>query len=98
MDRAGTQLIVGVNSARETENGLGIAECKGFPPVLTDDERQTAVAGCRFVHDVVPNVPYIMSEKFLSHVVEKYVQLWPAVPVFGVVGTVQNARRRVVLI
>jgi len=68
----GTHLIVGVNSAHETTNGRGITECKGFPPVLTDDERLTAVAGCRFVHDVVPDVPYIMSEKFLTYVIEKY--------------------------
>ena len=61
----GTYLIVGVNSD-ET-----ITECKGAP-VMNDQERITAVSGCKFVDEVVPGVPYIMNEEYLKYVIEKY--------------------------
>lgn len=60
-----TELIVGVNSD-ET-----IKQCKG-PPVMSDDERCTAVEGCRFVQQVVPRTPYVMTEKYLSQIMEEY--------------------------
>lgn len=62
----GTQLVVGVNSDKT------IAECKGAAPVMNDLERQTAVAACRFVAEVVPAVPYVMTQEYLKYVMEKY--------------------------
>lgn len=62
----GTELVVGVNSDKT------IAECKGAAPVLNDKERQTAVAGCRFVTEVVPEVPYVMTQEYLMNIIEKY--------------------------
>ncbi|CAM9217293.1 unnamed protein product [Discosporangium mesarthrocarpum] len=61
----GTHLVVGVNSDES------ITKCKG-PPVMNDEERLTAVQGCKFVDEVVPNVPYVMSEEYLDYVIEKY--------------------------
>jgi ethanolamine-phosphate cytidylyltransferase len=61
----GTKLIVGVNSDKS------ITECKGAP-VMKDDERLEAVRGCKFVDEVVPEVPYIMNEEYLEHVIRKY--------------------------
>ena len=49
----GTHLIVGVNSDES------ITACKG-PPVMNDAERQTAVSGCKFVDEMVLDVPYVM--------------------------------------
>ncbi|CAM9129329.1 unnamed protein product [Choristocarpus tenellus] len=61
----GTYLVVGVNSDES------ITKCKG-PPVMNDQERLTAVEGCKFVDEVVPGVPYVMSEEYLEYVIEKY--------------------------
>lgn len=61
----GTHLVVGVNSDES------IARCKG-PPVMNDQERLTAVEGCKFVDEVVPGVPYVMSEEYLDYVIDKY--------------------------
>ena len=61
----GTELVVGVNSAKT------IAECKG-PPVMSDEERITAVGGCRFVAEVIPDVPYVMTREYLMDVMERY--------------------------
>lgn len=61
----GTHLVVGVNSDES------IAQCKG-PPVMNDQERLTAVEGCKFVDEVVPGVPYVMSEEYLEYVIDKY--------------------------
>lgn len=61
----GTHLVVGVNSDES------IAKCKG-PPVMNDQERLTAVEGCKFVDEVVPGVPYVMSQEYLEYVIEKY--------------------------
>jgi len=61
----GTYLVVGVNS------DATITACKG-PPVMNDEERLAAVEGCRFVDEVVPDVPYIMDEDYLKMVMEKY--------------------------
>jgi len=62
----GTELVVGVNSD-ET-----IADCKGCAPCMSDSERQAAVAACRFVKEVVPNVPYVMTQEYLNGIIEKY--------------------------
>lgn len=61
----GTHLVVGVNSDES------IAKCKG-PPVMNDQERLTAVGGCKFVDEVVPGVPYVMSEEYLEYMIDKY--------------------------
>ncbi|CAN0294772.1 unnamed protein product, partial [Ectocarpus sp. 4 AP-2014] len=61
----GTHLVVGVNSDES------IAKCKG-PPVMNDQERLTAVEGCKFVDEVVPGVPYVMSPEYLEYVIDKY--------------------------
>lgn len=61
----GTHLVVGVNSDES------IAKCKG-PPVMNDQERLTAVEGCKFVDEVVPGVPYVMSAEYLEYVIETY--------------------------
>ncbi len=61
----GTYLVVGVNS------DATITACKG-PPVMNDEERLAAVEGCRFVDEVVPDVPYVMNEVYLRQVMEKY--------------------------
>eukprot|EP01062_Namystynia_karyoxenos_P056291 TRINITY_DN47255_c0_g1_i1.p1 TRINITY_DN47255_c0_g1~~TRINITY_DN47255_c0_g1_i1.p1 ORF type:complete len:588 (+),score=183.33 TRINITY_DN47255_c0_g1_i1:140-1765(+) len=59
----GTHLVVGVNS------DASIEKCKGTPPVLNDDERLKAVAGCRFVDEVVPEAPYVMNKEYIEQVV-----------------------------
>eukprot|EP00300_Choanocystis_sp_HF-7_P002826 c12143_g1_i1.p1 GENE.c12143_g1_i1~~c12143_g1_i1.p1 ORF type:complete len:459 (+),score=133.24 c12143_g1_i1:63-1439(+) len=62
----GTFLVVGINSDES------ITECKGTAPVLNDEERTGAVAGCKFVDVVEPGCPYIMNEKYLRYVIDKY--------------------------
>lgn len=61
----GTQLIVGVNSDDS------ITKCKG-PPLMNDQERLTMVQGCKFVDEVIPGCPYVMSQEYLEYVIEKY--------------------------
>mmetsp|Transcript_22068 Transcript_22068/g.32607 ORF Transcript_22068/g.32607 Transcript_22068/m.32607 type:complete len:458 (-) Transcript_22068:112-1485(-) len=61
----GTELIVGVNSDKS------IIECKG-PPLMKYDERLTMVKACKFVHEVVPDCPYVMNKEYLDYVIEKY--------------------------
>ena len=60
----GTRLVVGVNSSSTIE------QAKGAPPLLTDEERCAAVKACRFVDDVVPNVPYVMNEAYVRDLLE----------------------------
>lgn len=62
----GTYLVVGVNDDES------IKSCKGTAPVLNDDERIGAVKGCRFVDEIVPHCPYVMSPEYLNYVIEKY--------------------------
>lgn len=61
----GTYLIVGVNSDES------ITKCKG-PPLMNDKERLTMVEGCKFVNDVVPNCPYIMTSEYLDYIFTTY--------------------------
>jgi ethanolamine-phosphate cytidylyltransferase len=61
----GTYLIVGVNSDES------ITQCKG-PPLMNDKERLTVVAGCKFVDEVVPNCPYVMTPEYLDHIFTTY--------------------------
>jgi ethanolamine-phosphate cytidylyltransferase len=62
----GDYLIVGVNSS-ET-----VIEQKGTPPVMTDQERVTAVEAVKWVDEVVPDVPYVMSAEYIEMITEKY--------------------------
>jgi ethanolamine-phosphate cytidylyltransferase len=62
----GTHLVVGINSDES------ITRCKGTAPVMKDEERCTAVQGCRFVDEIVPNVPYVMTSEYLEWVVKEY--------------------------
>lgn len=61
----GTCLIVGVNSDES------ITQCKG-PPLMNDNERLTMVEGCKFVDEVVPNCPYIMTSEYLEYIFNTY--------------------------
>ncbi|KAF4661421.1 hypothetical protein FOZ61_003194 [Perkinsus olseni] len=58
----GDYLIVGVNSS-ET-----VAECKGTPPVLSDEERCEAVKACVWVDEIIPKSPYIMTPEYIQNV------------------------------
>jgi len=62
----GTELVVGVNSS-ET-----IAECKGFAPILNDQERCNAVTHCRFVDETIERSPYVMTQEYLEWVIKQY--------------------------
>jgi len=62
----GTQLVVGVNSS-ET-----IAECKGFAPIMNDQERCNAVTHCRFVDETIERSPYVMTQEYLEWVIKEY--------------------------
>lgn len=61
----GTHLIVGVN------DDASITACKG-PPLMNDEERLAMVQACKWVDEVVPNVPYIMSEEYLRWAIHEY--------------------------
>eukprot|EP00804_Cyclotella_cryptica_P001318 CCRYP_020304-RD/>CCRYP_020304-RD protein AED:0.20 eAED:0.20 QI:262/1/0.66/1/1/1/3/0/486 len=61
----GTYLIVGVNS------DASITRCKG-PPLMKDSERLTMVEGCKFVDEVVPDCPYIMTAEYLEYIFNTY--------------------------
>ena len=62
----GTALVVGVNS---TET---VIACKGSEPVLDDHERATAVRACKYVDEVVPHVPYVMTPEYISRIIREY--------------------------
>lgn len=61
----GTHLIAGVNSDES------IAECKG-PPVLNMKERLAMVNAVKWVDEVVTDVPYVLTDKYLQEIIEKY--------------------------
>ena len=61
----GTHLVVGVNSDES------ITQCKGAP-LMSDNERLTMVSSCKFVDEVIPGCPYIMSSEYLNWAIEKY--------------------------
>ncbi|CAK9015616.1 unnamed protein product [Durusdinium trenchii] len=60
----GQHLVVGVNSDES------VLQAKGFLPVLKNSERQRAVLGCRFVDEIVPASPYIMTAEYIEDLVE----------------------------
>ena len=61
----GTHLIVGVNDDES------ITRCKG-PPVMNNEERLAAVRACKFVDEVVPDVPYIMDDEYVRWMIKEY--------------------------
>jgi ethanolamine-phosphate cytidylyltransferase len=62
----GTHLVAGVNSTESIE------QCKGAPPVLTDDERCAVVRACKWVDEVIEKTPYVMTPEYLDWVIKKY--------------------------
>lgn len=60
----GSSLIVGVNSSSS------IAACKGTP-IMSDGERCAMVAACRFVDEVVRDVPYVMNEAYVLQLIRE---------------------------
>jgi len=61
----GDHLVVGVNSDES------IRESKG-PPILTDEERQETVLSCRFVDEIVPSCPYVMTQEYIHMIMDQY--------------------------
>jgi len=57
--------VVGVNDDES------ITQCKG-PPLMCNAERIAMVEGCKWVDEVVPNVPYIMSDEYVRWVIQKF--------------------------
>lgn len=62
----GTHLVVGVNDDKS------ITACKGAPPVMNDSERLAMIEGCRFVDEVVPEVPYVMDDEYVRWAIQRY--------------------------
>jgi len=62
----GHYLVVGVNSDDS------VAEAKGLRPVLNDLERQSAVAACRFVDEIIPASPYVMSQAYIEELMKTH--------------------------
>lgn len=60
----GSSLVVGVNSSSS------IAACKGAP-IMSDGERCAMVAACRFVDEVVRDVPYVMDEAYVLRLIRE---------------------------
>jgi glycerol-3-phosphate cytidylyltransferase len=54
----GDVLVVGVHAD-------DVVETYKRRPVLTMDERMTVIAGCRYVHQVIPDAPLIIDQEFL---------------------------------
>lgn len=61
----GTHLVVGVNSDES------ITECKAAP-LMNDDERLAMVRSCKFVDEVVPDIPYIMNKEYIDYIFKTY--------------------------
>lgn len=61
----GDELVVGVCSDAE------ITKHKG-PPVMSDEERIAAVSEIKWVHEVIPRVPYVLTDSFLNDLLHKY--------------------------
>lgn len=62
----GDELVVGVNSS------VSIEASKGTAPVMNDEERCAAVKACRFVDDVIPKTPYVMTQEYLDKIIKEY--------------------------
>jgi cytidyltransferase-like protein len=64
--KLGDVLIVGINSDAD------IIKYKGCSPLFNDEERASAVRGCRWVDELVENVPYVMDSEYLDFIFETY--------------------------
>lgn len=58
----GHTLVVGINPDKE------VLRYKG-PPIYTEEERKTIAESCKWVDEVVENVPYVMNEEYIQDVV-----------------------------
>ncbi|KAJ8611156.1 hypothetical protein CTAYLR_003583 [Chrysophaeum taylorii] len=65
----GTELVVGVNSS------ASIAACK-CEPLMSDAERVAMVASCKFVDEVIENVPYVMDAAYVEYLVREHKIDW----------------------
>jgi len=59
----GDYLIVGLNPDSE------VVRYKGSAPLFQESERLAAIKACKWVDQVVENVPYVLDEKYLNEVV-----------------------------
>ena len=59
----GDYLIVGLNPDSE------VIKYKGSAPVNTDEERYEVIKACKWVDEVVRDVPYVLDEKYLHEFV-----------------------------
>eukprot|EP00298_Acanthocystis_sp_HF-20_P014606 c20839_g1_i1.p2 GENE.c20839_g1_i1~~c20839_g1_i1.p2 ORF type:complete len:464 (-),score=227.77 c20839_g1_i1:2271-3629(-) len=62
----GTFLLVGINSSESVER------CKGSLPVMSDEEREMTVKGCKWVDEIIPKSPYIMTEEYLDYLFKEH--------------------------
>lgn len=62
----GDVLVVGLNPDSE------IIKHKGGPPIMNDAERYISVKSCKWVDEVVENVPYALDETWMKLLFEKY--------------------------
>lgn len=61
----GDVLVVGINPEREIRKHKG-------PPVMTDHERYVAVSSVKWVDEVLVDVPYVVTQQFLTELIEKH--------------------------
>jgi len=61
----GTHLIAGVCSDESIQKSKG-------PALLNEDERIALVSATKFVDQVAPDIPYVMTQEDLDNVIEKY--------------------------
>jgi len=61
----GDVLVVGLNMDKE------IVKYKG-PPIMTEEERYVAVSACKWVDEVVRDVPYVMNQEYLEMIFDKH--------------------------
>lgn len=61
----GTYLIAGVCDEKDTTISKG-------SPVCNEQERIDTVRGCKWVDEVIPNVPYNIPDGFYASLIEKY--------------------------
>lgn len=61
----GTCLVVGVNDDESVTRSKGA-------PILREDERAAAVAGCRWVDEVVVGVPYVMDAAYVAAMLREH--------------------------
>ncbi|KAG8469402.1 hypothetical protein KFE25_005857 [Diacronema lutheri] len=61
----GTYLVVGVNDDES------VTRLKGAP-LMSEDERAAAVAGCRWVDEVVRRVPYVMDDAYVRALLDEH--------------------------